>query len=34
MSAVCIQKCVLNKIIVEITTGFVYNDLVVVFATI
>ena len=34
MSAVCIQKCVLNKIIVEITTGFVYTDLVVVFATI
>ena len=30
MSACCIQKCVLNKIIVEIYESFMYNDRVVV----
>ena len=30
MSAVCIQKCVLNKIIIEIRIVFMYNDRVVV----
>ena len=30
MSAACIQKCVLNKIIIEIQSVFMYNDRVVV----
>ena len=30
MSAVCIQKCVFNKIKIEIYIVFMYNDLVVV----
>ena len=34
MSAGCIQKCVLNKIIIEIRTVFMYNDRVVVLAPI
>ncbi len=33
MSAVCMQKYVFNKIIIEILGGFVYNDRVVVSAT-
>jgi hypothetical protein len=34
MSAVCIQKCDLNKIIIEIRLVFMYNDRVVVLAPI